>query len=88
MLQEVSMAPPQSTTPSSRCSSVHMESSSADTVGNKTPTSYSGPPSNSTAQAVTVPANNPGNVMPGYPPPQPPQLQQSLHNSSGYVFIF
>lgn len=79
--QDVNMAPPPSTTPSSRCSSVHLENNT-DSVGNKTPNNYSNT-GNATAQPVTVSDNNSGNAMPGYLPQQPPQLQQSSHNSSG-----
>lgn len=65
------MAPPTSTTPTSRCGSAQLENNEGK---------YTNPPT------PTTPSNQ-GNAMPGYPLQMPPQSAQSLHNSSGYVCI-
>lgn len=87
-LQENSLVPQPPSTPNSRCSSVqNMDSNTNDSsVGiviapSKTPTSVN----NSYMQPIGAQSQvtNQGNVMPGYPPQQPPQSQQSLHSSSG-----
>lgn len=86
------MAPPQSTTPTSRSSSVHMDTGNGDTNGNMTVNGSSPHHGmNGTMNGRKTPSHNSnapgsGNAMPGYPLHQaPPQLiQQSLHNSSGY----
>lgn len=92
--QENSMAPPQSTTPNSRSSSVHMDTGNGDTNGNMGQGVNGSSPHhgmNGTMNGRKTPSHNSnapgsGNAMPGYPLHQaPPQLiQQSLHNSSGY----
>ena len=87
-LQENSLLSQPPSTPNSRCSSVqNMDTNTSDSsVGviapSKTPTSVS-----NYTQPIGAPSqvSHQGNVMPGYPPQQPPQSQQSLHNSSGYV---
>ncbi|XP_014246962.1 DNA N6-methyl adenine demethylase isoform X2 [Cimex lectularius] len=66
--QDQVMAPPTSTTPTSRCGSAQLENSDGK---------YTNPPTPTTP-------NNQGNAMPGYPLQMPPQSAQSSHNSSGY----
>lgn len=91
----MTMAPPPSTTPTSRSSSVHMETNSDGSTipsvvlnnGTKTSASaYSNPTPTSTANPNST--GHP-NALPGYlphPQIQHQQLQQqSLHNSSRYV---
>ncbi|KAF6212543.1 hypothetical protein GE061_013068 [Apolygus lucorum] len=62
------MAPPTSSTPTSRCGSAHLENGEGK---------YTNPPT------PTTPSNQ-GNAMPGYPLQIPPQSAQSSRNSSGY----
>ncbi|KAJ9581953.1 hypothetical protein L9F63_003706, partial [Diploptera punctata] len=94
--QDVTMAPPPSTTPTSRSSSVHMETSSDASAipnvvlnnGTKTSTSaYNNPNPSITSTANPNSTGHP-NALPGYlphPQIQHQQLQQqSLHNSSRY----
>ncbi|XP_034238959.1 DNA N6-methyl adenine demethylase isoform X2 [Thrips palmi] len=88
--QENSMAPPTTPTPTSRSSSVHMDT--GDSNGNMSVNGSSPHHGmNGTMNGRKTPSHNSnapgsGNAMPGYPLHQaPPQLiQQSLHNSSGY----
>ncbi len=85
-LQETNIVPQPASTPNSRCSSVQNmdnntnDSVSAGIVASKTPTTVS-----NYIQPIGTPSQvtNQGNAMPGYPPQQPPQSQQSLLNSSG-----
>lgn len=83
VMQETTLVPQPSSTPNSRCSSVqNLDSNTSDSLPpSKTPTTV-----NNYIQPIGTPSQvtNQGNAMPGYPPPQPPQSQQSLHNSSGY----
>lgn len=67
-LQQDVMAPPTSSTPTSRCGSAQLE--------NNTEGKYTNP------STPTTPINQ-GNGMPGYPHQIPPQSPQSSHNSSG-----
>ncbi|XP_066907386.1 methylcytosine dioxygenase TET isoform X3 [Halyomorpha halys] len=62
------MAPPTSSTPTSRCGSAQLDSTEGK---------YTNPPT------PTTPSNQ-GNAMPGYPHQIPPQSPQSSLNSSGY----
>lgn len=66
MFQDV-MAPPTSSTPTSRCGSAQLDSTEGK---------YTNPPT------PTTPSNQ-GNAMPGYPHQIPPQSPQSSLNSSG-----
>lgn len=83
------MAPPTTPTPTSRSSSVHMDT--GDSNGNMSVNGSSPHHGmNGTMNGRKTPSHNSnapgsGNAMPGYPLHQaPPQLiQQSLHNSSG-----
>lgn len=82
LFQETNLIPQPPSTPNSRCSSVqNLENNGNDAVipPSKTPTTI-----NSYVQPIGTPSqvSNQGNAMPGYPQ-QPPQSQQSLHNSSG-----
>ncbi|PSN47926.1 hypothetical protein C0J52_19168 [Blattella germanica] len=94
--QDVTMAPPPSTTPTSRSSSVHMETNNDGSTipnvvlnnGTKTSTSaYNNPNPTITSTANPNSTGHP-NALPGYLPH--PQIQhqqhqqQSLHNSSRY----
>lgn len=85
------MAPPQSTTPTSRSSSVHMDTGNGDSNGNMSVNGSSphhgmnGNMNGRKTPSINNSAPGSGNAMPGYPLHQaPPQLiQQSSHNSSG-----
>ena len=84
--QETTLVPQPSSTPNSRCSSVqNLDNNTSDSVSGGIPPSKTPTTANNYIQPIGTPSqvNNQGNAMPGYPPPQPPQSQQSLHNSSG-----
>ncbi|XKL61353.1 hypothetical protein PGB90_008410 [Kerria lacca] len=84
--QESTLVPQPSTTPNSRCSSVqNLDNNTSDSVNTGIVTSKTPTTANSYIQSIGTSnqVTNQGNAMPGYPLQQPPQSQQSLHNSSG-----
>ncbi|GLG97142.1 DNA N6-methyl adenine demethylase [Gryllus bimaculatus] len=85
--QDVTMAPPPSTTPTSRSSSVHLDQNAADGTNMLNSTKNSGNyNNNSTATNASNNSTGHPNALPGYllPPQLQQQHQQSLQNSSRY----
>ncbi|KAJ8670320.1 hypothetical protein QAD02_001579 [Eretmocerus hayati] len=80
--QDITMAPPPSTTPNSRSSSVHVEGQQTQQAQNQQASQSAQPGDTQVKGFAAIAANNvSGNEMPGYPLQPGPQ---SLHSSNGY----